>query len=231
MVVKKNIYSKKLKTKIKGGGGTNDPFKAAKIIKQAGIDVYNEVNIKAIVKDMFNLLYDILTGGKKTEAEFTRRVLEQLYNITGGDNCEIKQALCNNKDLLNEISIIYNNIYTTLKNGVFSYGTNVIAAVPIYGAAALLFINGLKIGIDVKKDVVNKFMKAVTIVNDIKKTVSSKGTPPPPVTKGGGTRKHKVQKKITTKQIKHAVKTYLQLFNLILYVKKNYKTNKTKKRK
>lgn len=236
MVVKKKIQkkSKKLNKKIEGGAGTNDPFKAAQIIKKAGIDIYNEVDIKAIVKDMFALLYDILTGGEKTEAEFRRRVLEQLYNITGGDNCAIKEELCNNPDLRNEISNIYASIYKTLENGVFSYATNLIAVVPGFGPAALIFINGLKVGKDVKQDVVNKFQKAAKIVNTIKNTVNGENPPdsssPSSSLKRGGTRKQTVQKKLTTKQITHAVKTYLQFLNLFLYVKKKYKNNKTKKK-
>ena len=52
---KKQKYSKKCGKKLKGGG-TNDPFKAAQIIKKAGIDIANEIDIKAIVKDLFTLL-------------------------------------------------------------------------------------------------------------------------------------------------------------------------------
>ena len=239
MVIKKkysNTYSKK-KKKIKRGGagtGTNDPMKAFEILKKAGIDITNEINFIAIIKDLFNLLYDIFTGGEKTEAEFTRRVLEQLYNITGGDNCAIKEELCNNPDLRNEISNIYASIYKTLENGVFSYATNLIAVVPGFGPAALIFINGLKVGKDVKQDVVNKFQKAAKIVNTIKNTVNGENPPdsssPSSSLKRGGTRKQTVQKKLTTKQITHAVKTYLQFLNLFLYVKKKYKNNKTKKK-
>jgi len=48
---KKLNYSKKCENKLKGGGesGTNDPMKAFNIIKQAGIDIANEIDIKAIV--------------------------------------------------------------------------------------------------------------------------------------------------------------------------------------
>jgi hypothetical protein len=202
----------------KGGAGTNDPRIAFEILKQAGIDIKNEIDFKAIVKDLFNLLYDIFTGGEKTEAEFTRRVLEQLYNITGGNNCAVFNQLCSNRDLLIQIKEMYTRLYTTLENGVFSYATNAIAVVPGFGPAAVAVINALKIGKDVKKGIVDKFQKAVTIVNDIQKNT----------VKVGGTkkiRKHKLQKKITTKQIKDIAETYLQFLNLILYVKKNYKTN------
>lgn len=231
MVIKKKIYSKKYSKKwqIKGGAGTNDPVVAFNIIKKAGIDIANEIDIKAIVKDTFTLLYDILTGGKKTEAEFTRRVLEQLYNFTGGNNCAIKKELCTNPELLNQIKVIYDKIYTTIENGVFSYATNAIAVVPVYGPAAVAVINGLKIGYTTKRDVYDKFKKAVKLVDKIKNATesiapSSPSLPSPP--KKGGTKKHKVQKKLTTKQIKHIANTYLQFLNLILYVKKKYKTKK-----
>ena len=170
-----------------------------------------------------------MTGGEKTEAEFTRRVLEQLYNITGGNNCAIFNQLCSSTELLTQIKEMYTRLYTTLENGVFSYATNAIAVVPGFGPAAVAVINALKIGKDVKKGIVDKFQKAVTIVNDIQKNT----------VKGGGTRKirkHKLHKKITTKQIKDIAETYLQFLNLILYVKKKYKTNnktnnKTQKQK
>ena len=220
MVIKKkysNKYSKKKKKIKRGGAGTNDPMKAFEILKKAGIDITNEIDFTAIIKDLFNLLYDIFTGGKKTEAEFTRRVLEQLYNITGGNNCAIKEALCTNSELLTQIKEIYTRLYTTLENGVFSYATNTIAIVPGYGPAVVAVINALKIGKDVKKGIIDKFQKAVTIVKDIQKnTVKVGGT--------RKTRKHKLQKKLTTKQVKHIANTYLQFLNLILYVKKKYKT-------
>ena len=151
---KKLNYSKKCEKKLKGGG-TNDPVKAAEIIRKAGIDIANEIDIKAIVKDAFTLLYDILTGGKKTEAEFKRRVLEQLYNFTGGNDCAIKQKLCDSPELNKQIEIIYDKIYTTLENGLFSYATNAIAVVPGFGPAAVAVINGIKIGYSTKKDIVD----------------------------------------------------------------------------
>jgi hypothetical protein len=235
MIIIKKKYSKKYskKQQIKGGAGTNDPVVAFNIIKKAGIDIANEIDIKAIVKDTFTLLYDILTGGEKTEKEFTRRVLEQLYNFTGGNNCAIKKELCTNPELLNQIKLIYDKIYTTLENGVFSYATNAIAVVPVYGPAAVAVINGLKIGYTTKRDVVDKFRKAVKLVDKIKTATESVASAKLPEIKKGGTRKHKVQKKLTTKQIKHIANTYLQFLNLILYVKKKYnvnKLNKTKKR-
>jgi pyruvate-formate lyase len=244
---KKQNYSKKCENKLKGGGesGTNDPMKAFNIIKKAGIDIANEINVKAIVKDLFTLLYDILTGGKKTEAEFKRRVLEQLYNFTGGNNCAIKQEICNNKELDKQIDLIYDKIYTTLENGVFSYATNAISLVPLYGPAAVAVINGLKIGYATKRDIVDKFRLALTKVNKIKEETSAAAAaaaapaaapveveikrPPASIPKAGGTRKNKVPKKLTTKQIKHIAETYLQFLNLILYVKKKYKPNKNKK--
>ena len=187
MVVKKKIQkkSKKLKKKIEGGAGTNDPVKAAQIIKRAGMDLANEIDIKAIIKDSFTLLYDILTGGKKTEAEFTRRVLEQLYNFTGGNNCAIKKELCTNPELLNQIKLIYDKIYTTIENGVFSYATNAIAVVPLYGPAVVAVLNGLKIGYTTKRDVYDKFNKAVKLVDKIKNATesiapSSLSSPSPP---------------------------------------------------
>jgi hypothetical protein len=195
IIIKKNHlkkYSKK--QQIKGGAGTNDPFKAAEIIRKAGIDIANEIDIKAIVKDTFTLLYDILTGGEKTEKEFTRRVLEQLYNFTGGNNCAIKKELCTNPELLNQIKLIYDKIYTTLENGVFSYATNAIAVVPVYGPAAVAVINGLKIGYNTKRDVVDKFRKALTLVDKIKTATESVASAKLPEIKKGGTRKHKVQK-------------------------------------
>jgi hypothetical protein len=242
---KKLNYSKKCENKLKGGG-TNDPFKAAEIIRKAGIDIANEIDIKAIVKDLFTLLYDILTGGKKTEAEFKRRVLEQLYNFTGGNDCAIKEQICNNKELDNQIKVIYDKIYTTLENGVFSYATNAIAVVPGFGPAAVAVINGIKIGYNTKRDIVDKFRLALKKVNELKESaaapapapaasapaLASNGTPAPIAldsNKKGGTRKNKVPKKLTTKQIKHIAETYLQFLNLILYVKKKYKPNKNKK--
>ena len=215
--------TKKIKKRIEGGG-TNDPIKAMEIIKKAGIDILNEIDFKAIVKDTFNLLYDILTGGEKTEAEFTRRVLEKLYMFTGGNNCAIKKELCTNPDLLYQIKAIYNRLYTTIENGIFSYATNTIAVVPGYGPAIVAVINALKIGKDVKKGVYDEFHKAIKIVNTIKSATqlasSNSGA------KVGGTKKHK---KLTTKQIKHITKTYLQFLNLILYVKKKYKKQKKTK--
>ena len=247
MVLKQN-YSKKCEKKLKGGGesGTNDPVKAFNIIKQAGIDIANEINVKAVVKDLFTLLYDILTGGKKTEAEFKRRVLEQLYNFTGGNNCAIKQEICNNKELDKQIDLIYDKIYTTLENGVFSYATNAISLVPLYGPAAVAVINGLKIGYATKRDIVDKFRLALKKVNKIKEETSAAAAaaapaaapveveikrPPASIPKAGGTRKNKVPKKLTTKQIKDIAETYLQFLNLILYVKKKYKVNKKLTRK
>lgn len=246
MVLKQN-YSKKCEKKLKGGGesGTNDPVKAFNIIKQAGIDIANEINVKAIVKDLFTLLYDILTGGKKTEAEFKRRVLEQLYNFTGGNNCAIKQEICNNKELDKQIDLIYDKIYTTLENGVFSYATNAISLVPLYGPAAVAVINGLKIGYATKRDIVDKFRLALKKVNKIKEETSAAAAAAAPaaapveveisgpasIPKAGGTRKNKVPKKLTTKQIKDIAETYLQFLNLILYVKKKYKVNKKLTRK
>jgi hypothetical protein len=235
---KKLNYSKKCEKKLKGGG-TNDPVKAYNIIRKAGLDIANEVDIKAIVKDLFTLLYDILTGGKKTEAEFKRRVLEQLYNFTGGNNCAIKEQICNNKELENQIKVIYDKIYTTLENGVFSYATNAIAVVPGFGPAAVAVINGIKIGYNTKRDIYDKFRLALNLVNKLKD--APEGAPAEKTlaegeTKGeikgktqGGTRKNKVPKKLTTKQIKHIAETYLQFLNLILYVKKKYKPNKNKK--
>jgi len=233
---KKNNKNNKI---TKGGAGTNDPGKALKILKQAGIDIANEIDFTAIVKDLFNLLYDIFTGGEKTEAEFTRRVLEQLYNITGGNNCAIFNELCSNTELLTQIKEIYTRLYTTLENGAFSIATNVISFVPLYGPAASAVLNVLKISKDVKKGIVDKFQKAVTIVNKIKKAATIVNDIQKNTVKGGGTRKikkHKLQKKLTTKQIKHIADTYLQFLNLILYVKKKYKTNnktnnKTQKQK
>jgi len=235
MVLNKK-YSKKCEKKLKGGG-TNDPVKAAEIIRKAGIDIANEVDLIAIVKDAFTLLYDILTGGKKTEAEFKRRVLEQLYNFTGGNNCAIKQEICDNRELNKQIDLIYDKIYTTLENGVFSYATNAISLVPIYGPAAVAVINGLKIGYATKRDIVDKFRVAVKVVNKIKEAAPAEKVPAekvpaeglPASKKAGGTRKNKVPKKLTTKQIKHIAETYLQFLNLILYVKKQYKPNKNKK--
>ena len=233
---KKQKYSKKCGKKLKGGG-TNDPFKAAQIIKKAGIDIANEIDIKAIVKDLFTLLYDILTGGKKTEAEFKRRVLEQLYNFTGGDNCAIKEEICNNKELNKQIEIIYDKIYTTLENGIFSYATNAIAVVPLYGPAAVAVINGLKIGYTTKRDIVDKFRIALNLVNKLKgdaEGAAAEGAPTEVAqaeVKKGGTRNNKLPKKLTTKQIKHIAETYLQFLNLILYVKKKYKPNKKLTRK
>ena len=218
--------TKKFKKRIEGGG-TNDPMKAVEIIKKAGKDILDEIDFKAIIKDTFNLLYDILTGGEKTEAEFTRRVLEKLYMFTGGNNCAIKKELCSNPDLLYQIKAIYNRLYTTIENGIFSYATNTIAVVPGYGPAIVAVINALKIGKDVKKGVYDEFHKAVKIVNTIKSTTqlasSNYGA------KAGGTKKHKKLKKLTIKQIKHITKTYLHFLNLILYVKKKY--NKQKKNK
>ena len=222
---KKLNYSKKCENKLKGGG-TNDPVKAFNIIRKAGLDIANEVDLKAIVKDAFTLLYDILTGGKKTEAEFKRRVLEQLYNFTGGNDCAIKEQICKSEELGNQIKVIYDKIYTTLENGVFSYATNAIAVVPGFGPAAVAVINGLKIGYATKRDIVDKFSEAVKVVNKIKEQAAA------PATEGktqGGTRKNKLPKKLTTKQIKHIAETYLQFLNLILYVKKKYKPNKNKK--
>jgi len=225
---KKLNYSKKCEKKLKGGG-TNDPVKAAEIIRKAGIDIANEIDLKAIVKDAFTLLYDILTGGKKTEAEFKRRVLEQLYNFTGGNDCAIKQKLCDSPELNKQIEIIYDKIYTTLENGVFSYATNAIAVVPGFGPAAVAVINGIKIGYNTKRDIVDKFRVAVKLVNDIKDKAPAEGEKKGEGETKGGTRKNKVPKKLTTKQIKHIAETYLQFLNLILYVKKQYKPNKNKK--
>ena len=224
-------YSKKdsKKYKLKGGAGTNDPIVAFNIIKKAGIDIANEIDIIAIVKDLFTLLYDILTGGEKTEKEFTRRVLEQLYNFTGGNNCAIKKELCSNTELLNQIKLIYDKIYTTLENGVFSYATNAIAVVPVYGPAAVAVINTARIGYKSKRDIYDKFKKALKLVDKIKTTTESVASAKPPDVKTGGTKKHKQQKKLTTKQIKHIANTYLQFLNLILYVKKKYKPNKLNK--
>jgi hypothetical protein len=134
---------------------------------------------------------------------------------------------------------MYTRLYTTLENGVFSYATNAIAVVPGFGPAAVAVINALKIGKDVKKGIVDKFQKAVTIVNKIQKAATIVNDIQKNTVKGGGTRKirkHKLQKKLTTKQIKHIAETYLQFLNLILYVKKKYKTNnktnnKTQKQK
>ena len=236
---KKNNKKNKKNKIIKGGGRTNDPGKALEILKQAGIDIANEIDFAAIVKDLFNLLYDIFTGGEKTEAEFTRRVLEQLYNITGGNNCAVFNALCTNQELRIQIKEIYTRLYTTLENGAVSIATNVISLVPLYGPAASAVINVLKISKDVKKGIVDKFRKAVTIVNKIQKAATIVNDIQKNTVKGGGTRKirkHKLQKKLTTKQIKHIAETYLQFLNLILYVKKKYKTNnktnnKTQKQK
>ena len=225
---KKLNYSKKCEKKLKGGG-TNDPFKAAEIIRKAGIDIANEIDIKAIVKDLFTLLYDILTGGKKTEAEFKRRVLEQLYNFTGGNDCAIKEQICNNKELENQIKVIYDKIYTTLENGVFSYATNAIAVVPGFGPAAVAVINGIKIGYNTKRDIVDKFRIALKKVNELKESAAAAAPAKEGEIKRGGTRKNKVPKKLTTKQIKHIAETYLKFLNLILYVKKKYKPNKNKK--
>lgn len=236
MIIIKNDskkYSKKdsKKHKLKGGAGTNDPIVAFNIIKKAGIDVANEIDIKAIVKDLFTLLYDILTGGEKTEKEFTRRVLEQLYNFTGGNNCAIKKELCSNTELLNQIKLIYDKIYTTLENGIFSYATTAIAVIPGFGPAAVAVINGLKIGYNTKRDVYDKFQKALKLVDKIKYSAESSTSAKPPDVKTGGSKKHKQQKKLTTKQIKHIANTYLQFLNLILYVKKKYKPNKLNKTK
>jgi hypothetical protein len=185
----------------------------------------DEINIAGIIKDTYDLLYDILTGGDKTQAEFRRRVLEQLYILTGGNNCTIKEKLCTNQELLKQIDIIYEKVYTTAENGLFSGLTNVISIVPGFGPLAVAVINGIKISKDVKKGVYDKFNNVLTIVDEIKSVKSLTEQPPQQPQqspKSGGTRK---QKKIKTKQIKHIVDTYLQFLNLILYVKKKYNNN------
>lgn len=238
MITSKKKYSRKKKIK-SGGKGTNSPAVAFKILMETKDKLLDEINIAAIIKDAYDLLYDILTGGDKTQAEFRRRVLEQLYILTGGNNCAIKEKLCTNPELLKQIDILYEKVYITAENGLFSGLTNIISIVPGFGPLAVAVINGFKISKDVKRGIYDKVNKVLRIVDEIKsvKSLTDKQPPqpqqppqppqlqpsPPPV-KNGGTRK---QKKINTKQIKHIVDTYLQFLNLILYVKKKYKNNNT----
>jgi hypothetical protein len=222
--IKKPIKKSRKKT-ISGGKGTNSPAVALKILMDTKNKLLDEINIAGIIKDTYDLLYDILTGGDKTQAEFRRRVLEQLYILTGGNNCTIKEKLCTNQELLKQIDIIYEKVYTTAENGLFSGLTNIISIVPGFGPLAAAVINGIKISKDVKKGVYDKFNNVLTIVDEIKSVNSLTEQPPQQSQqspKSGGTRK---QKKIKTKQIKHIVDTYLQFLNLILYVKKKYNNN------
>jgi len=222
--IKKPIKKSRKKT-ISGGKGTTSPAVALKILMDTKNKLLDEINIAGIIKDTYDLLYDILTGGDKTQAEFRRRVLEQLYILTGGNNCTIKEKLCTNQELLKQIDIIYEKVYTTAENGLFSGLTNIISIVPGFGPLAAAVINGIKISKDVKKGVYDKFNNVLTIVDEIKSVKSLTEQPPQQSQqspKSGGTRK---QKKIKTKQIKHIVDTYLQFLNLILYVKKKYNNN------